>query len=175
MKKEYCFNGKNFILKPLSLGLMKDIMPLLVRLRKLIYNYTSDIDMTEVNKARQNIADLEKAKEQLSEQLEGNVPSDERLHIINRINSLNEKITLYKNELDNNNDLSEKIRLYNECSALAVYELFTDPALIKPALGKLLEGENTVDDINIEDPGSIKFVSEVMTGFFLYIRKNKTG
>jgi len=166
MIKQYKYKDKIYIQKPLTLGLMKDIMPLLVRIRKLIYNYTSDIDMTEVNKARQNITDLEKAKEQLNEQLDSNLQNDERLHTINRINNLNEKILLHKYELKNNNELSEKIRLYNECSALAVYELFTDTELIKPVLGKLLESENTVEDINIEDPGSIKFVSEVMTDFF---------
>ena len=173
MNNQYEYNGKKFKLKPLTLGLMKDVMPLLVRLRKLVYKYTSDIDMTEVNKARQRIADLEKAKQQLSGQLEDNLPNDERLHIINRLNSLGEKITLHKTELESDNKLAEKIKLYTECSSFAIVELLSDTELVKPAINSLIECGEGEFIINIYDPAYIKFITQVLTDFFLLIKMNR--
>lgn len=175
MNKQYEYNGKQYKLKPLTLGVMKDIMPLLVRLRKHVYNYTSDIDMTEVNKARQRIADFEKAKEQLGEKLEGDLLNDERLHIINRLNNLGEKITLHKTELESDNRLAEKIKLYNECSSFAVIELLSDVKLVKPAINSLIECADGDVEINTEDPAAVKFILQILTDFFLLIKMNSAG
>lgn len=167
MNKQYQYNGKTYRLKPLTLGIMRGIMPALVKLKKLVYKYTSDIDMTEVNKNRQKIAELEKAREQLNIQLEDEIQNDERIKIINRINSLAEKAALYKTELENDRNLSGKIRLYNECSSMAVMELFSEAELVGAAVAAILEGDPHID---INNPDAVKFISEVLTDFFLLIK-----
>jgi len=170
MEKQYYYNGNHYTLKPLSLGIMKDIIPVIIRLRKLIYQYTNDIDMTEVNKLKFLIAGLEKAREQLTAQLEGELSNEERLHTANRINSLNEKILLYKSELESDRNISEKNKLYNECSAMAVFELFSDISLLQPVICKILSPENV--EIDPRDPLAVKFLSNVLTDFFLLITMN---
>jgi hypothetical protein len=140
-------------------------MPLLIKLRKLVYKYTSDIDMTGVNKARTKISELSQAKEQLIRQLDEVNKNEERLSIINRINSLTEKINIYETELECDTELVNKQQLYNECSSMAVIELFGDEELITGAMDALLD---PAPCFSCNDHSAVKFIAEVLTGFFLH-------
>jgi hypothetical protein len=175
MNKQYLYNGNKYTLKSLTLGLMRDVMPVIVKLRKLIYQYTNDIDMTDVNKLRSVISELETAKEQLAQKLEGEVSNEERLNTADKINKLNEKILMHRTELESNSGISEKIKFYNECSAMAVIELFSDSALLNPVVDKLLTCSNNETEIDLTGPGAANFLLSVLADFFLLMMKSKTG
>jgi predicted RNA-binding protein with EMAP domain len=174
MSNQYLYNGNKYTLKPLTLSLMKDIMPVIIKLRKLIYRYTNDIDMSDVNRLRSVIADLECAKEQLAQKTD-KVSNEERLNIADRIYKLNEKILLHRSELENDSTISGKIKLYNECSAMAVVELFSDTDLLNPVIDKLLFCTDNDTEIDLTAPGAAGFLSLVFADFFLLMMKGNAG
>jgi len=174
MHKQYTFNGKTYQLNPITLSVMKCAIPVIVKLRKLQYEYTKDIDMRDVNIEKSRLAELETAKKQLSKLMLGDIMNEERLAIAEKISILNDKISAQKDELNLNEVFKQKTKLYNECFALAVYEVVTDTELIKPVIESLVTGSEG-NDINIdyENTESIEFISKVIHDFFLHMQKNK--
>ena len=173
MDTKYQYNGKSYTLKPLTLGVLKKLMPLFAKLRKLQHEYTKDIDMSDVNKSRQRLNELEEAKKQLTDNAENEESNDNRLEAAEKLNKLNDKISAHRSELENNESFMQKIKLFNECSAFAIYEVITNIELIKPVIEAILEGDAGQLEINFEDPETIKFITRVITDFFLFIQKNK--
>jgi hypothetical protein len=182
MEKQYQHNGKTYRLKPLSLGMMKTVMPLLVKLRKLQYEYTKDIDMSDLNNLKSHIGELETAKSQFEEQFENDIENGERTDIAGKISVIDDKIFAHRDELNINESFRQKIKLFNECSAMAVYEVVTDEDIIKPVMSAILTCDEGVDK---EPPaffeesglswGSMdeSFILQVITDFFLLIQKSR--
>ena len=173
MNNQYQHNGKSYTLKPLTLGVLKKIIPLLVKLRKLQHEYTKDIDMSDVNKSRRRLNELEEAKKQLTVIADNEESNEKRIEAIEKISKLNDKISAHRSELENNESFQNKIKLFNECPAFAIYEIITNIEIIKPVIEAVLEGDAGQIEINFEDPETIKFITRMITDFFLLIQKNK--
>jgi len=149
---------------------MKKAAPVIAKLRRLQYEYTKDIDMADVNKAKARINELEVAKNQLTNQIGASVSDEEKTGITSKINELEAKLEAAKKALETNSSFAHKIKVYNECSALAVLELFSDSELIRPAVESLVDGDI---DIDFNESGTLKFLTEVFTDFFLLIKTGK--
>jgi hypothetical protein len=63
--KTYNYKGLEFRLKDNDLELLKNAAPLLIKYRKLLHEYTKDIDMSEVNTYRDRMNELSTAASQL--------------------------------------------------------------------------------------------------------------
>ena len=174
MNNQYTYNGTTYQLKPLILSVMKKAMPVIVKLRKLQYEYTKDIDMNDVNSEKNRLAELETAKKQLQELMLEDISNNKRIEIADKIFELNDMIQSTKDELNFNESYKQKIKLYNECSAIALYEIITDTELITPFIKSILtSGSGREINIDLSEPGAIEFVSAVFKDFFLLIPKNK--
>jgi hypothetical protein len=163
--KVYCFNGKNFRLRNIDLGVLNKAAPLLLKFRRLQFEYTKDIDDTELRKAKAEIEDIKTALSQLETGSNGNE---------NEICRLKDKLRVSETEFENNSPLQSMQKLINDAESLALFELLTDRETILPFLKNVLEAENcSLDEINFDKPGVLEFIRAVVTDFFLLTLKNK--
>lgn len=171
INKTYTFRGQSFQLLPNNLSLLNKAAPLLIKYRKLHFEYTKDINMQPVEELREGINELRTAITQL-ESIENKDQA--------RTEELAEKLSKTEGELKNNNALQSLIKLYNDCEGLVMYELITDIAFIKQFLKKILVGTaessgkpGNIDELDFTDTGITDFIKEIITDFFLAALKNK--
>lgn len=173
--KIYTFRGQSFELLPNDLSLLNKAAPLLIKYRKLHYEYTKDINMQPVEEIRERAGELKTAITQL-ESIENKDQT--------RIDELTEKLHKTEDELKNNNSLQSLIKLYNDCEGLVMYELITDIEFMKPFLKKILAGTaegnaasggkpGNFDELDFTDTGIPDFIKEIITDFFLAALKNR--
>lgn len=176
MNKQYQHNGKTYELKPITLGVMKNVLQLIAALRKMQHNYTRDIDMSDVNNERIRLKEFETAKKQLNERLREEIIEAQRSSVMGKIGNLNEKISACKTEFELNESFKRKLQLYNECSSLALFEALSEKQLIKPAIEEILTCADhpigIVEGIDFDDISSFRFITEVLTDFFLLIHQS---
>lgn len=160
--KIYSIQGNSFKMLPLNLGLMNKAAPLLLKYRKLHFEYTGDIDTSRVENAEENISGLKTVIDELEDK-EGDHSA--------RITELKEKLQLLEEEHKNDRKLQSVIKLYNDCEGLAMYELLTSRNIIIPFLKNVLAdaGGNIpsqIDNIDFNLAGAADFIKEVLTDFF---------
>jgi hypothetical protein len=186
-RKTYAFNGAAFQLKPNDLELLKDASPLILKHRKLVHEYTKDIDMSEAERFKDRIRELETAIKQLEETgpVDGTEPVPCKqgqfdpipaVMAQNRIDLLRDKLNEVKAEFENNYKVQSLIKLHNECEGSALMELVTDAEFMKPFLKKILlpVNDSDIDKIDFEDIAVVGFVKEVVMDFFSIITGNSS-
>jgi hypothetical protein len=175
-KKIYTYKNKTYKLKPVTLEVLSSAAPLLAKFRKLQGEYTSDIDLSKVHDAKNRIIELETAIEQLKE----NSGNEDKEGSVIRISELEQKLNEAIESFNNNDKLQSKLKLYNECTGLAMMELLGSTDVISLFLKKAIcstEGSKELV-INYDDTDAIDFIREVITDFFEYIagaRKKSAG
>lgn len=169
-EKIYTYKGSIYKMKPLNLGLMHKAAPLLVRYRRLHYEYTKDIDMTSVDALQDRVKELKTAVSQLEQ--DSNTNED-------RIISLKAKLSEAETELRDNPSLGKLMKLYSDTEGLAMYELITDTAVIRPVISAILVKVDEVNkthinpELDLNEPEIIEFVKEVITDFFSYTLQSR--
>lgn len=174
----YKIQGQTFQLLPNDLSLLNKAAPMIARLRKLVYEYTKDIDTTSADKYNERINELSESKQQLEEIINsgmdenGNeLTEDSRNKLNSRINELTEKHKLAVNEFNNDAIASGALKLKQELEGYALIELLTDIDFLKPILKKILVGGST-DNLNFNDGEAIGFIRSVVTDFFTVMNRN---
>jgi len=155
--KVYKYNGKQYRMLSFDLGLLNKAAPLLLKYRKLLYEYTKDIDIAEVREAEERITELKTAIEQLSKA--GSKSEAERL---------NGKLRSEEEAFAGNRRLQSALKLYNDCTGLALYSLITDGETINPFLKDVLSGFGEGEKfpgLDVNDINSINFAREVLGDF----------
>jgi hypothetical protein len=155
--KIYTYNCRQYRMGKFDLGLLNKAAPLLLKYRKLLYEYTKDIDLAEVNEAEERITELKTAIEQLGEA--GNKTETERL---------TEKLRIEEEAFGGNARLQSALKLYNDCTGLALYSLITDGETLNPFLNGILEcvtGKEKFQGLDMNDTSSINFAREVLGDF----------
>lgn len=166
--KTYSIQGNEFIMLPLNLGLMNKAAPLLLKYRKLHFEYTGDIDMKQVEEAEEKISDLKTVIDELEDK-EGDNSG--------RIVEQKEKLQMLEEQFENNRKLQSLISFYNDCEGLAMYRLLTDGNIIKPFLKNVLAPAGNCSTAKIENvdfnlAGAPEFIKEVLTDFFTLTLQN---
>jgi hypothetical protein len=157
----YTFKNIKYKLKPLTLAVLSAAAPMLAAFRKLVYKYTADIDMSEVNSAKERISELETAIRQTEE----NEPGTDN----NRSIELNNSLDKAKRELQNNQYFQSALKLYNECSGLAMLELMGSKELITGFIENVVcsaDGNGSKVHLDFSDKEAAEFVKDVVTDFF---------
>jgi benzoyl-CoA reductase/2-hydroxyglutaryl-CoA dehydratase subunit BcrC/BadD/HgdB len=180
-QKIYTYKGNTFGMRDNDLELLKYASPVLVKYRKLLYEYTNDIDMSALDTHRQRLDQFKTAVSQLQELLKEIPENIEEEDIENEQNKSKytgeiERLTKLLNEtqkeFDNDIIVQKQIRLYNECEGFVILNIISDIQFIKPILKNILTGDFRLLDFN--DPGIIDFIREVVIDFFLIIARNKS-
>jgi predicted RNase H-like nuclease (RuvC/YqgF family) len=156
--KIFSNKGSTYRLRKIDLGVLNKAVPLLLKFRRLLFEYTKDIDDSELHKARNEIEEIKTA----ISQVESLVPAD-----TDESARLKGKLDKAESELKNNGKLQSQLQYISEAETLALFELLTDRNTILPLLKNILEPiDNTNAEIDIEDSGSLEFIKEVVTDFF---------
>jgi hypothetical protein len=170
--KIYELQGQTFTLLPNDLNLLNKAAPMIARLRKLTYEYTKDLDLSEVQAYRLRLADLNEAKTQIDELLVSNLDENsneltesKRSELEIRRNELSGKIESVNREFNTNSSLSNLLKLKEELESYALIELLTDIEFLKPVLKKILKG-GSVDSLDFSNSDIIGFIRNVVTDFF---------
>ena len=161
-EKIYTIQGISFKMLPLNLGLMNKAAPLLVKYRKLHFEYTGDIDMSEVESAEETINDLKTAIDELE-----NKDGDNSA----RITELKEELQLKEEDLEKDTGIRVLKKLYGDCESIAMYELLTDMKTVIPFLKSVLvnsvsNAPGQIGSIDFNLAGTAEFIREVLTDFF---------
>lgn len=166
--KEYKYGGHSFRLLPNTIKLLNLAAPVLIKYRKLEYQHTKDIDLTTVHEIRMRFDELKDSINDLE-----SVPEAER--DIKRIESLKETLKAEQLEFESDTSLQNGIELYNDCVALAMFELVTDISLMRPLMDNILVGDVKAGTLDYTDPKIVDFIKEVIADFFLISLKSKAG
>lgn len=167
-EKVYEFGGHKFKMSPNTIGLLHLAAPVLIKYRKLEYQYTNDIDLSEVHKVNERLEELKDAIADLQE-----VPEDVR--DIKRIEELRETLKAENEAFLNDTGLQNGIQLYNECIALAMYELITDMSLMRPLMNNILVGDIKAGMLDYTDPAIVDFIKNVIADFFFITKQSKSA
>ncbi len=163
--KVFSLNGNDYRLKRIDLGVLNKAAPLLLKFRRLQYEYTKDIDDTELRKAKAEIEDIKTA----ISQIESGDACDG-----NEISGLKKKLTAAETELKNSGSLQAIQRLVNDAESLALFELFTDMDTILPFLKNVLDPVNgKIPEVSLDEPDALVFIKEVVTDFFALTLRSK--
>ncbi len=168
--KIYSYKDKSYKMAPLNLGLMNKAAPLLIKYRKLHYEYTKDIDMSRVEAIQNRIDELKTAISQVES---GTNAGEDRLA------ALRSKLAEAENELNDDVSLRNLMRFYRDSEGLAMYELITDAKVVKPLLSNIMipaDSESIRDKLREQDfnvPEIFDFIKEVLTDFFSYTLQNR--
>lgn len=153
---------------PFNLGLMNKAAPLLMKYRRLHYEYTKDIDMSRVEEVQNRIDELKTAIAQIEP---AGTAHNARLH------TLKEKLIAAESELSSNASVRNLVKLYRDTEGLAMYKLITDTGIIKPFLVDIMipteSNCHKVNDLDFNDRGILGFIKEVITDFFSYTLQNR--
>lgn len=153
---------------------MKAAKPLQKRLQKYVNEYTSGIDLKNAEKDKLVITEkkniLEKTKEYFEEIKDGeNTKEIERVK--KRLTEQENELKVLREKFNSNKDYLEKYELFNSGVNEAFGSLIIDDEIIIPFLKEYLIGD--FDKINFEDMDLLRFVSEVLTDFFLLLNQNQ--
>lgn len=161
----FSLNGNNYKLKKIDLGVLNKAAPLLLKFRRLQYEYTKDIDDTELRNVQREIEDLKTAIAQLQ--------TDE-VRETDEISRLKKKLESTESEFKNNSRLQQTQQLLNDAGSIALFELLTDKDTTIPFLKNVLEPEgNNASEMRIEGPDALEFIKETVTHFFVFtLRSN---
>lgn len=144
-------------MRQFDLGLLNKTAHLLLKYRKLLYEFTKDIDLAEVNEAEERISELKTAIEQLNKA--GSKSEAERL---------SGKLRSEEEAFAGNSRLQSALKLYNDCTGLALYSLITNPDIINPFITGVLEcvtEKEKFPGLNPNEINSINFAREVLGDF----------
>lgn len=176
--KTYTIQGQDFTLLPNDLNLLNKAAPMIARLRKLVFEYSKDIDTSEADSYKARINELTEAKVQLEEILAacrdetGNeLSEDRRTELSGRVSEICRKIDEVTNDFSSNGAAMGVLKLKQELESYALIELLTDIDFLKPIMKKILKGGN-IDKLDYSDPAIIGFIRDVVTDFFTVMNKN---
>ncbi len=176
--KSYEIQGQTFALLPNDLNLLNKAAPMIARLRKLVYEYTKDLELSEVNEYRSRLNELTEAKKQLEEILNSNedenaneLTEDKKNELQNRINEISERTDSLTVEFSENTALLNLLKLKEELESYALIELLTDIDFLKPVLKKILTG-GKVESLDFTNTSVIGFIRDVVTDFFTVMNRN---
>jgi predicted house-cleaning noncanonical NTP pyrophosphatase (MazG superfamily) len=161
--KTYNYKGLEFRLKDNDLELLKNAAPLLIKYRKLLHEYTKDIDMSEVNTYRDRMNELSTAASQL---IDSDDAADKE-----RAEELMAKLNETESEFEENTKAMSLMRLYNDCEGFVLLELIADVNFMKPFMQKILTGP--VDKLNFEENDIITLIKDAVEDFFIITGKSK--
>jgi hypothetical protein len=161
--KTYNYKGLQFSLKSNDLELLKNAAPLLIKYRKLLHEYTKDIDMSEVNLYKEKMNELSTAASQL-------IDSDDEADR-SRADELMLKLNETEMEFGSNSKAVSLMKLYNDCEGFVLLELIADVNFMKPFMNKILTGP--VDKLNFEDEEIITLIKDAVEDFFIITGKSK--
>lgn len=176
--KTYEIQGETFKLLPNDLNLLNKAAPMIARLRKLTYEYTKDIDLSEAQQYKSRLAELNEAKAQLDELLSANkddngneLSEDKKTELKNRLDDIAGKIGENAEGFNNNTALLNLLKLKEELESYALIELLTDIDFLKPILKKILCG-GKIELLDFTDAGIIGFIRDVVTDFFSVMNRS---
>ena len=176
--KIYSIQGQNFSLLPNDLNLLNKAAPMIAMLRKLSYEYTKDLDLSEANEYKLRISEISEAKVQmediLSEGVDENgveLSSEKITEMYGRIDELQNKYDEITEELKQNTVVQNMLRLKEELESYALIELLTDISFLKPILKKILKGGD-IDKIDFSNNETIGFIKDVVTDFFTVMNRS---
>src|SRR5687767_8533242 len=119
--KTYELQGQTFTLLPNDLNLLNKAAPMIARLRKLTYEYTKDLDLSEVQAYRTRLEELNEAKTQVDEILASGLDEngneltyDKRSELEIRVNEVSGKIESVNREFNANTSLLNLLKLKEE-------------------------------------------------------------
>jgi hypothetical protein len=161
--KTYNYKGMEFRLKDNDLELLKNAAPLLIKYRKLVHEYTKDIDMTEVNLYKEKVNELSTAASQLI----GSEDEAER----NRADEIMLKLNETEMEFEKDTKALSLMKLYNDCEGFVLLELIADVKFMKPFMNRILEGP--LDKLDFEDEDIITLIRDAVEDFFIITGKSK--
>lgn len=178
-EKIYTVQGQSFKLLAFNLSMLNKAVPLIHRLRKLYNEYTGSIDMSAVEAYQARLKEIEIAKSQLDELIssgkdenETELTEEKKSEINRRIVELEQKIKNIKTDYENDDNVQNLLNDKLQGESLAMFELITDVAFIKPVLSKILTGGD-LNKIDLNDITLLNFLREVITDFFLLILSSK--
>jgi len=171
--KIYTFNGTSFTMLKNSLDLLNNANDMLIKYRKKLFEYTSDLDMSEVNKYRNMIEEhnisIQFIEKRYAEAISANdeQKAAEEKNEMARVRSLLDEM---ETEFNNNVTLQNLIRLESDCRDFVLLAIITDKKLMKKTLSAILIGDTS--KLDFEHPDIFHLIRKVITDFFLFMGKN---
>lgn len=176
--KTYEIQGQTFKLLPNDLSLLNKAAPMIARLRKLTYEYTKDIDLSEAQEYRNRLSELNEGKAQIEELLSSGLDEntneldeEKKSEFQTGVVNITKNIEVVNEEFNSNTPLQNLLKLKEELESYALIELLTDIEFLKPILKKILTG-GKIDSLDFSDTCIIGFIRDVVTDFFTVMNRN---
>lgn len=171
--KTFVFNGVEFQTHKNVLRIMRASKPLLKKFQKYVKELTAGIDISNAEKDKLEIEinkiTLQKSKEYY-EQIKDGTNKNEIERVTKRISEQETEIKTLEDKFKSNEDYTANYKLYNEAVSEAFGNLVIDDEIMIPFLDTYLIGDKT--KLDYENPKIIKFITEVLTDFFLLQSRN---
>jgi len=168
--KTYSFNGVEFVPEKNVLKIQNAWIPVAMYFDKLLKLYTSELDMSAVNKYKQQLKEVndkdKQDKSDLKKLQSEEIPNTE---IIDRVNVQIEKnkteLSRINEEFSNDETAQAQQTEYNQMLGYALQSLITSYDVIKGFIEAYLVGDKS--KLNYEDENILPLISEIVNDFFL--------
>ena len=174
MIKTYTFNNTQFTLRENNLSLLNSANEMLIKYRKKLFEYTSDLDMREADKYRKMIEEYRLSIEFIEMRIEEALAAgdeltaaEEKLELA-RIKSVLEEL---ETEFNDNITVQNLINLESDCRDFVLLAIITDKELMKKTLKAILKGD--FSNLDFDSPDIFPFIRDVILDFFLIMGKSK--
>jgi hypothetical protein len=160
LMNSYTYKGLQYKLKDNDLELLRLAAPMLIKYRKLLYEYTKDIDLTELEEYRTRIYDIKTAISQ---------------HINDEDDEIGKQLirtlTIAEKEFSDNAKIQSLMSLYADCEGLVLLEIISDINFIKPFIKRILIGDT--EKLNFEDDEILKLIRDAVSDFFIITSRSR--
>lgn len=171
--KTYKYKESEFTAHKNVLRIMRLAIPVQKQLQKYIRQNTEGINLidAEKDKAKINeVRDLLTKTESYHEEIQDGKNKAEIERVKKRIADYKNELKELENKFNSNKDYKKRYELYNQAVNNSFNMLMLDEDIVIPFLKEYLIGD--FSKLNFEEISIIKFISEVMTDFFLMLSMN---
>lgn len=160
VNKIYKYKDQEYRLKSNDLELLRFAAPVLIKYRKLLHEYTKDIDLSELEYYQSRISELKTAISQLIDDNDDD-----------KVKELSSKLNEEEMKFCENTELNSLMSLYSDCEGLVLLELISDIDFIKPFIKRILIGDTS--KLNFEDEEILMLIRDAVSDFFIITSRSR--
>jgi hypothetical protein len=158
--KIYKYKDQEYRLKNNDLELLRLAAPVLIKYRKLLHEYTKDIDLSELEYYKSKISELKTAIIQLNEDNDDD-----------KVKELSRNLNIAEKEFCDNTELHSLISLYSDCEGLVLLEVISDIDFIKPFIKRILTGDTS--KLDFDDDEILNLIRDAVSDFFIITSRSR--